>query len=433
MRIWAGVCICVSIFAAQAHAQEVVVVREKKIAQHPEPPAEGPTVETTRIEKAIAVQPVVKPTVAVAATNSAKLTVEQMRAAGAVAAQRKQEEPNSATIGGFASQQILLPSKKEYSTQVDLMVPAKKISSGQSGMSTSRKEIVAAAMKKEVTSPTPDRQPAHQPEPVPSTATVATSQHATPPSPVKKEVAMVHSQDRQPAREPEPLAQPVSFSGPAAFMKLADGFDFPVGKPEAQGYYKARGFRAHGHLGEDWDGVGGGNTDLGDPIYCIGDGIVVFARDCHQGWGNVIIVRHAYRDGLGTKNVDSLYGHLEKILVRRGQAVKRGQKIATMGTAHGLYDAHLHLEVRKNITIGMSRDKFAQDLSNYYEPSQFILSHRHLQGGGGNYRVAMNTFKQDENIPWDKLRNYSHAHSGGGTSESAYALKRALASQNASH
>src|SRR5205085_6221457 len=46
-----------------------------------------------------------------------------------------------------------------------------------------------------------------------------------------------------------------------AFVKIADGFDFPVGKPDAQGYYKARGFRSHGHLGEDWDGIRGGDTD----------------------------------------------------------------------------------------------------------------------------------------------------------------------------
>jgi hypothetical protein len=101
-----------------------------------------------------------------------------------------------------------------------------------------------------------------------------------------------------------------------------------------------------------------------------------------------------------------------------------------MGTAHGLYDSHLHLEVRKNLAIGMSRDKFAQDFSNYYDPSDFILSHRHLQSSGASTRVAMNTFTYDARIPWDKLRNYSHAHTGGGSSESAYALKKALASQS---
>jgi len=42
----------------------------------------------------------------------------------------------------------------------------------------------------------------------------------------------------------------------------------------------------------------------------------------------------------------------------------------------------------------------------------------------------MNTFTYDARIPWDKLKNYSHAHTGGGSSESAYALKKALASQS---
>jgi murein DD-endopeptidase MepM/ murein hydrolase activator NlpD len=234
-----------------------------------------------------------------------------------------------------------------------------------------------------------------------------------------------------PAREPEPMF--AHLPGPRselAFIKLADGFDFPVGKPDANGYYKARGFRPNGHVGEDWDGVGGGDTDLGDPIYCIGDGVVVFARDCHLGWGNVVIVRHAYREAGFTRNIDSLYAHLQKILVRRGQPVKRGQEIATLGNAHGLYDAHLHFEIRKNIEIGMSRAKFAQNLSNYFDPSQFILSHRHLQGGGRSYRIALNTFTHDARIRWDKLPNYSHAHTGGGSTESAAALKKALATRN---
>ncbi|HJX98411.1 MAG TPA: M23 family metallopeptidase [Chthoniobacterales bacterium] len=257
---------------------------------------------------------------------------------------------------------------------------------------------------------------------------------APPPSAPKKRVAAnaVRPVEKVPrASEPPPPAATITFTSQTAFTRLADGFDFPVGKGEARGYYKARGYRAHGHMGEDWDGVGGGDTDLGDPVYVIGDGVVVFARDCHQGWGNVIIVRHAYRESGSVRTVDSLYGHLGNILVHRGQTVRRDQQIATIGNAHGLYDAHLHLEVRKNIAIGMSRNKFAQDSSNYYDPSDFIASHRHLQTSGASTRVAMNTFTYDAKINWDKLRNYSHARTGGGSSESAYALKKALATQNA--
>ncbi len=352
-KVVIGTLVCALISVGTSYAQQVEVPREKagKIAQHPKLATAQPMVE-------------VRPqTVAVSETlnlPTPKLSIEQMRRAGALAAQKVKEENH---------------------------------------------DIETDSSESDLPTPQPKKQ-------------VATN--------------AVRAVDRQSHEsEPPPAAQSISFSSQTAFTKLADGFDLPVGKPDARGYYKARGFRSHGHLGEDWDGVGGGDTDLGDPVYCIGDGVVVFARDCHQGWGNVIIVRHAYREGGSVRNVDSLYGHLDKILVHRGQAVKRGQHIAAIGNAHGLYDAHLHLEVRKNIAIGMSRDKFAQDFTNYYDPSEFIVSHRHLQTSGASYRVAMNTFTYDSRIHWDKLRNYSHAHTGGGSSESAYALKKALASQSA--
>jgi murein DD-endopeptidase MepM/ murein hydrolase activator NlpD len=353
-KVVIGALACVLISVGTTYPQQVEVPREKagKIVQQTKRPTEQPAVEGRT------------KTVAFTETSSVpapKLSIEQMRQAGALAAQKVKEENHDIETD---------------SSEPDLPAPQPK------------KQITANA---------------------------------------------VRAVNRQPHEsEPPPPAQSISFSSQTAFTKLADGFDLPVGKPDARGYYKARGFSSHGHLGEDWDGVGGGDTDLGDPVYCIGDGVVVFARDCHQGWGNVIIVRHAYREGGSVRNVDSLYGHLDKILVHRGQAVKRGQHIAAIGNAHGLYDAHLHLEVRKNIAIGMSRDKFAQDLTNYYEPSEFIASHRHLQSSGASTRVAMNTFTYDSRIPWDKLRNYSHAHTGGGSSESAYALKKALASQSAS-
>lgn len=286
------------------------------------------------------------------------------------------------------------------------------------------------------------------------TITVAKTQvKAEPPTPkvekpAKPEVAAAKTKKEEPAPsviaktpliKPEPISAPavkepavtipvVSSSLQSAFTKIADGFDFPVGKPEAEGYYKARGFRAGGHVGEDWDGTRGGDTDLKDPIYSIGDGIVVFARDVHLGWGNVVIVRHAFRENGNVKYIDALYGHLHTMLVSRGQRVSRGQQIATMGTAHGQYDAHLHFEIRKNLEIGMSRSKFEKNFSNYYDPTQFIASHRRLSGGGANYKVAMNTFTHDWMFKFDKARDFSSRKRG--TSESSAALKRALTSTN---
>ena len=240
--------------------------------------------------------------------------------------------------------------------------------------------------------------------------------------PMKSEQVSVPTQ-----KDPPQVIPAVTASLDTGFTKIADGFDFPVGKPEAEGYYKARGFRQGGHVGEDWDGVRGGDTDLRDPIYSIGDGIVVFARDVHLGWGNVIIVRHAYRDNGNVRYVDALYGHLNTMLVGRGQRVSRGQQIATMGTAHGQYDAHLHFEIRKNLEIGMSRSKFQKDFSNYFDPTHFINSHRRLSGGGANYKVAMNTFTHDWAYHFDKNRDFGPRKRG--TGESSAALRKALTSR----
>ena len=85
-----------------------------------------------------------------------------------------------------------------------------------------------------------------------------------------------------------------SFANETGTTIVADGFALPVGLAGTKKYYKARGFRTNGHLGEDWNGEGGGDTDLGDPVYSTAHGLVVFAQDYRLGWGNVVIVRHAY-------------------------------------------------------------------------------------------------------------------------------------------
>ena len=83
---------------------------------------------------------------------------------------------------------------------------------------------------------------------------------------------------------------------------------------------KQRGMRLRPpvHFGEDWNGKGGGDSDLGDPIYAIADGVVMFAYDCRGGWGPCILLRHVYRDPRNQKgqiyrlSVCSLKKHYRK-------------------------------------------------------------------------------------------------------------------------
>ncbi|MEM7015687.1 MAG: peptidoglycan DD-metalloendopeptidase family protein, partial [Verrucomicrobiota bacterium] len=145
---------------------------------------------------------------------------------------------------------------------------------------------------------------------------------------------------------------------------------------DGQGYYLTRAYRANEHLGDDWNGLGGGNTDLGDLVYAIGDGLVVHSHDERKGWGNVVIIRHAYREDGEVRFIESLYGHLQDRKVEVGDLVKRGDQIGTIGNNNGMYFAHLHFEIRHRLGVGLRRADFPRDDTTYFPPKQFIAERR---------------------------------------------------------
>jgi murein DD-endopeptidase MepM/ murein hydrolase activator NlpD len=179
-------------------------------------------------------------------------------------------------------------------------------------------------------------------------------------------------------------------------LPLADGFDYPVGKPDGKGYYVARGLRLRSpiHFGEDWNGLSGGDTDLGDPIWATADGIVMFSYNVQVGWGNIVIIRHAYRDPQTgqVRFCDSLYGHLLERMVKVGEIVKRGQQIGKMGSNSGMYPAHLHFEIRHNLTIGMQRESVARTMDNWADPRTFINRYRKLNREFRKQSTPIGTF-----------------------------------------
>ena len=79
----------------------------------------------------------------------------------------------------------------------------------------------------------------------------------------------------------------------------------------------------------------------GTEIYATGDGVIKAIKKIKRGYGNNILVDHGY-------GYETFYAHCSKILVKKGQRVKRGQIIGEVGNTGKSTAPHLHYEVRKN-------------------------------------------------------------------------------------
>lgn len=123
----------------------------------------------------------------------------------------------------------------------------------------------------------------------------------------------------------------------------ADHFDSPVGSRLGALTYNAQPFLTNRHLGDDFNGIGGWNSDLGDPVYAVADGLVIYAGWPADGLGNIVTLQHELVDGT---MIQTFYAHLDTISVPVGMQVRRGEKLGTIGTANNNYLAHLHFELR---------------------------------------------------------------------------------------
>jgi murein DD-endopeptidase MepM/ murein hydrolase activator NlpD len=93
------------------------------------------------------------------------------------------------------------------------------------------------------------------------------------------------------------------------------------------------------HLGVDYA------APTGTPVRSVGDGVVDFAGT-QNGFGNVVYVKHR-------NNHVTVYAHLSKINVTRGQSVSQGQNVGLVGSTGWATGPHLHFEFRVN---GMHQD-----------------------------------------------------------------------------
>jgi murein DD-endopeptidase MepM/ murein hydrolase activator NlpD len=183
--------------------------------------------------------------------------------------------------------------------------------------------------------------------------------------------------------------------GQVGGVYVADGYESPIGtdteragtqvwpgrwfdaSPFGKLYFVGTPSEAY-HTGADLNLPS--DADAHDEVYATASGVIVFAARLPT-WGNVIIIKH---DPLKTPTgqvLYSRYGHVENMLVKVGDRVKRGQQIAGVGNAFGRWAYHLHFDLSPTTILETNPShwpgKNQQDLlKNYIDPAAFIRGNR---------------------------------------------------------
>jgi murein DD-endopeptidase MepM/ murein hydrolase activator NlpD len=155
-------------------------------------------------------------------------------------------------------------------------------------------------------------------------------------------------------------------ASPLAFSRVTSGFAMRF-HPILQKW--------RAHLGVDF------GAPTGTPVRAVGDGIVTFAGQ-QNGYGNVIQIQHS-----GDRQ--TVYAHLSRIDVRRGQRVDQGSRIGAVGATGWATGPHLHFEFKLGnrqvdpMTIARASDSQTlspQALAQFRQYSQGIA--RSIQAAG---------------------------------------------------
>ncbi|PZQ46004.1 MAG: peptidoglycan-binding protein [Micavibrio aeruginosavorus] len=168
------------------------------------------------------------------------------------------------------------------------------------------------------------------------------SASAYPPQPTAKTASGVLV---APSPEPAPV-QKVSAATPSVAPKVparaGSKFMRPVDGKILSGYGPKDG-------GLHNDGINI-KASRGTSVRAADNGVVAYTGSDMQGYGNLVLIRHADR-------WMTAYAHMDKTLVRKGDVVKAGQSIGTVGSTGGVDSPQLHFEVRKG-TEAMNPERY---------------------------------------------------------------------------
>ncbi len=116
----------------------------------------------------------------------------------------------------------------------------------------------------------------------------------------------------------------------------------PMGKPNNGKITSKFGYRANPFTGRNVELHGGIDFrgEIGTPIHATAAGTVVYANR-KGGYGNCVIIQH-------NKELKTLFGHMNSILVQEGDEIEVGDVVGTLGNTGRSTGPHLHYEIYKN-------------------------------------------------------------------------------------
>ena len=120
-----------------------------------------------------------------------------------------------------------------------------------------------------------------------------------------------------------PAIQPVANKD---LKRMASGYGYRI-----HPIYKTRKM----HYGMDF------SAKIGTEIYATGDGVISKVKRSKRGYGNYVKINHGF-------GYETLYAHMSKYIVKKGQKVQRGEVIGFVGNTGISTAPHLHYEVRKD-------------------------------------------------------------------------------------
>lgn len=148
---------------------------------------------------------------------------------------------------------------------------------------------------------------------------------AASPSSVQKTAATTRATAPRVGKKPIPKSTTPKMSGNGRFMRPVEGRVISTYGPKADGLHN--------------DGINI-RAARGTPVRVAENGVVVYSGDDLAGYGNLVLVRH---DG----GMMSAYAHLDKSLIKRGDVLKRGQALGTVGSTGQVDTPQLHFEIRR--------------------------------------------------------------------------------------